>query len=495
MSSITLSRHASLPLRRPELLHDAISGGSESRQEMPVYNPATGAELCTVPQLRGGDAEALIHAAHRAWPAWKGLGAGGRAGILHRYADLIMANREDLAIIMTAEQGKPLAEARAEVEHGARYVRWYAEEARRIYGAVLPLERAGRRFVTLREPVGVCAAITPWNFPCSTVLRKVAPALAAACPVLVKPARQTPLSALALAVLAREAGVPAEILQVLPGQSAELGPLLTTHPLIRGLSFTGSTEVGKALMRASAATVKRLSLELGGHAPFIVFADADLDAAVQGLVACKFRNSGQTCVCANRLLVQQEVLEDFSERLLQAVRRLRMGDGFAPGTDLGPLIDEEAVDKVEAHIADALVGGAELACGGSRLPGRGHFFPPTVLMGVNATMRVAREETFGPVLPVLSFRDEAQAIQLANDTPYGLAAYFYSRDVNRIQRVAEELAFGMVAVNTGRMSSEAIPFGGYKESGFGREGSRHGIEEFLEVKSLCLGGLEGEGRR
>ncbi len=456
-----------------------------------MYNPATGALLCQVPMSDAAEAERLIRAAHRAWPAWKGLSAGQRASLLHRYADLILANREDLAVIMTAEQGKPLSEARAEVEHGARYVRWYAEEARRVYGAVLPVERAGRRFLTLREPVGVCAAITPWNFPCSTVLRKVAPALAAGCPVLVKPASQTPLSALALAVLAREAGLPAEVLQVVPGQSAELGPLLTGHPLIRGLSFTGSTEVGKRLMRESAATVKRLSLELGGHAPFIVFADADLDAAVQGLVACKFRNSGQTCVSANRLLVQETVLEPLTARLLQAVRRLRMGDGFSEGIDLGPLIDEEAVRKVEGHIADALAKGAALACGGSRLPGPGHFFPPTVLLGAERGMRVLREESFGPLLPVLSFRDEAQALSLANDTPYGLAAYFYSRDVNRIQRVAEHLAFGMVGINTGRMSSEAAPFGGVKESGFGREGSRHGMAEYLEVKSLCLGGLGG----
>ncbi len=479
-----------LPLRRPELLSAALSGKGGG-QKMPVYNPATGALLCRVPIPDVFEAEALILAAHRAWPAWKGLSAGQRAGLLHRYADLILANREDLAVIMTAEQGKPLPEARGEVEHGARYVRWYAEEARRVYGAVLPVERAGRRFLTLREPVGVCAAITPWNFPCSTVLRKVAPALAAGCPVLVKPASQTPLSALALAALAREAGLPAEVLQVVPGQSAELGPLLTGHPLIRGLSFTGSTEVGKTLMRESAATVKRLSLELGGHAPFIVFADADLDAAVQGLVACKFRNSGQTCVSANRLLLHETVLEPFTVRLLQAVRRLRVGDGFSEGIDLGPLIDEEAVRKVEGHIADALVRGAVLACGGSRLPGAGHFFPPTVLMGAEKGMRVLCKESFGPLLPVLSFRDEAQALSLANDTPYGLASYFYSRDVNRIQRVAEGLAFGMVGINTGRMSSEAAPFGGVKESGFGREGSRHGIAEYLEVKSLCLGGLGG----
>ena len=376
------------------------------------------------------------------------------------------------------------------MEHGARYVRWYAEEARRIYGSVLPIEQLSRRFMTVLEPVGVCAAITPWNFPCSTVLRKVAPALAAGCTVVLKPASHTPLSALALAFLAQEAGLPEAVLQVLPGRSSEIGPVLIGDPLVRGLSFTGSTAVGKELMRQSAATVKRLSLELGGHAPFIVFADADLDAAVQGVLACKFRNAGQTCVCANRLLVQETVLAEFCGRLSQAVQRLRVGDGFAAASDLGPLIDAAAVEKVEAHIADALAKGAMLACGGMRLSGQGYFFAPTLLTGATGTMRVAQEETFGPVLPVIGFRDEAEAISMANDTPYGLAAYFYSRDVRRIQRVAEALAFGMVGINTGRMSSEAAPFGGVKESGFGREGSRHGIREFLELKSLCLGGLK-----
>lgn len=431
----------------------------------------------------------MIAAAHRAWPAWKGGSARQRAALLHRYADLILANLEDLALIMTAEQGKPLPEARGEVEHGARYVRWYAEEARRIYGTVLPSEQADRRFITTLDSLGVCVAITPWNFPCSTVLRKVAPALAAGCPVVLKPASHTPLSALALVFLAQEAGLPEGVLQVLPGRSTEIGPVLTGNPLVRGLSFTGSTAVGKLLMRQCANTVKRLSLELGGHAPFIVFADADLDAAVQGVLSCKFRNTGQTCVCANRLLVEEGITTEFCECLSQAVQRLKVGDGFAAGSDLGPLIDAAAVDKVEMHIADALAQGAGLACGGERLLDQGYFFAPTLLTGATSTMRVTQEETFGPVLPVLSFSNEAEAISMANNTPYGLAAYFYSRDINRIQRVAEALAFGMVGINTGRMSSEAAPFGGVKESGFGREGSRHGIREFLEVKSLCLGGL------
>lgn len=457
---------------------------------MLVFDPATGAELCTVPKMAAEEAAALVEEAHRSWRTWKRSGAGERAALLHRYADLIMANLEDLAVIMTAEQGKPLPEARGEVAHGARYVRWYAEEAKRVYGEVQTQDGVGRRFFTLKEALGVCAAITPWNFPCSTVLRKVAPALAAGCTVLIKPASHTPLSALALAYLAEDAGFPPGVLQVLCGPSAAIGPVLTGHPLVRGLSFTGSTEVGKKLMQASAATVKRLSLELGGHAPFIVFADADLDAAVQGLLACKFRNSGQTCVSANRLLVQDTVLDAFSSRLLQAVQQLQTGSGFVAGTDLGPLIDEAAVCKVEEHINDALALGAILACGGRRLGDSGHFFTPTILMQATAAMRIMQEETFGPVLPVQAFRDENEAITMANNTPYGLAAYFYSRDINRITRVAERLAFGMVGINTGRMSSEAAPFGGVKESGFGREGSRHGIDEFLEIKSVCLGGLE-----
>lgn len=477
-------------LQRPELLSAVTCSGAHVGRSMPVYNPATGEALCAVPMLDAEGAAGRIDLASKAWQAWKVWSASARAALLHRFADLINANQEDLAHIMTAEQGKVLAEARGEVAHGARYVRWYAEEARRVYGEVLPREQAGRRFFVVREPIGVCAAITPWNFPCSTVLRKIAPALAAGCTVLVKPASQTPLSALVLAVLAREAGLPHGVLQVLPGPSAELGPLLSSHPQIRCLSFTGSTAVGKELMRACATTVKRLSLELGGHAPFIVFDDADLDAAVQGVLACKFRNSGQTCVCANRLLVQEKVLADFMGRLMQAVQQLQVGNGFAPGMDLGPLIDETAICKVEDHITDALARGAELVCGGVRLAGEGHFFAPTVLTRATADMLVAREETFGPVLPVFSFQNEAQAIHMANSTAYGLAAYFYSRDVNRIQRVAEALAFGMVGINTGRMSSEAAPFGGIKESGFGREGSRHGMDEYLEIKSICMGGLE-----
>ncbi|NLZ16273.1 MAG: NAD-dependent succinate-semialdehyde dehydrogenase [Desulfobulbaceae bacterium] len=479
-----------LRLKRPELLRATLGVQKQDEERMPVYDPATGAELCTVPRLAAEEAAAMVEEAHRSWRIWKRSGAGDRAALLHRYADLVAANQEDLAVIMTAEQGKPLSEARGEVAHGARYVRWYAEEAKRLYGEVQPQEEGDRRFFTLKEALGVCAAITPWNFPCSTVLRKVAPALAAGCTVLVKPASHTPLSALALACLAKDAGFPPGVLQVLCGPSAEIGPVLTRHPLVRGLSFTGSTEVGKKLMQASAAMVKRLSLELGGHAPFIVFADADLDAAVQGLLACKFRNSGQTCVAANRLLVQETVLDAFSVRLLQTVQQLRIGSGFVAGTDLGPLINEAAVCKVEGHIDDALALGAELACGGRRLGGSGHFFTPTILMQATATMRIMQEESFGPVLPVQAFRDENEAIAMANDTPYGLAAYFYSRDINRIIKVAESLHFGMVGINTGRMSSEAAPFGGVKESGFGREGSRHGIDEFLELKSVCLGGLE-----
>lgn len=475
-------------LKRPELLqtcaHVVDSG-------LPVVDPASGAVLCRAPAVGAEAVRAAILVADRALLAWKKLGPAARSRLLHAYADLIAENVDDLAVIMTAEQGKPVPEAKGEVEHGLEYVRWYAEEARRVYGQEWRLD-AGRRILVQKEALGVAAAITPWNFPCSTLLRKIAPALAAGCPVLVKPASQTPLSALALAALWQEAGGPAEVFQVLVGDAQEIGQVLTESPVVRGLSFTGSTEVGRLLMRASAATVKRLSLELGGHAPFIVFADADMDAALAGVLACKFRNSGQTCVSANRLLLQESIAEEFCARLIPAVSALKTGNGFDAGVDLGPLIDETAMAKVERHVADALSRGASLACGGGRLtvPGNAdHFFAPTLLVQARPDMLVAREETFGPLLPVLTFRDEAEALRLANATIYGLAAYFYSRDVARVQRVAERLAFGMVGVNTGRMSAEATPFGGVKQSGFGREGGHFGIDEFLEIKTLHLGGL------
>ena len=464
----------------------------ESREgrRLRVFDPASGERIGSVPAFGRSETAAAITAAHAAWAPWRALTARERARLLRRWYDLIIANLDDLARIMTREQGKPLAEAREEVRYGARYVEWYAEEAKRVYGETIPMARQGKRILVLREPVGVCAAITPWNFPSSMITRKAAPALAAGCPVVVKPAARTPFSALALARLADRAGIPPGVFNVVTGPAAEIGSELTANPLVRKLSFTGSTAVGKLLMRDCAATVKKISLELGGHAPFIVFADADVAAAVRGAMASKYRNSGQTCVCANRFIVHEAVFEQFAAGLVAAVRQLRIGCGFEEGVHQGPLIDVGAVRKVEAHIADALARGARLACGGRRVEGPGHFFEPTVLLDVRPEMRIAREETFGPLAPLFRFREDHEAVRLANDTPYGLAAYFYSRDIGRVWRTAESLEYGMVGINTGRMSSEAAPFGGIKESGIGREGSRHGIEEYLEMKYLCLGGLD-----
>ena len=463
----------------------------ESREgrRLRVFDPASGERIGSVPAFGRSETAAAITAAHAAWAPWRALTARERARLLRRWYDLIIANLDDLARIMTREQGKPLAEAREEVRYGARYVEWYAEEAKRVYGETIPMARQGKRILVLREPVGVCAAITPWNFPSSMITRKAAPALAAGCPVVVKPAARTPFSALALARLADRAGIPPGVFNVVTGPAAEIGSELTANPLVRKLSFTGSTAVGKLLMRDCAATVKKISLELGGHAPFIVFADADVAAAVRGAMASKYRNSGQTCVCANRFIVHEAVFEQFAAGLVAAVRQLRIGCGFEEGVHQGPLIDVGAVRKVEAHIADALARGARLACGGRRVEGPGHFFEPTVLLDVRPEMRIAREETFGPVAPLFRFREDHEAVRLANDTPYGLAAYFYSRDIGRVWRTAESLEYGMVGINTGRMSSESAPFGGIKESGIGREGSRYGIDEYLEMKYLCLGGL------
>ena len=454
-----------------------------------VFDPASGARIGSVPALGRSETAAAIAAAHTAWPLWRGLTARERSRLLRRWYDLLIRNLDDLAQIMTAEQGKPLVEAREEVRYGANYVEWYAEEAKRVYGDTIPMAQQGKRILVLREPVGVCAAITPWNFPSSMITRKAAPALAAGCPVVVKPAARTPFSALALARLADRAGLPPGVFNVVTGPAAEIGQEMTSNPLVRKLSFTGSTAVGKRLMADCAGTVKKISLELGGHAPFIVFADADIEAAVRGAMASKYRNSGQTCVCANRFIVQDGVYDRFAAELVAAVRRLRVGCGFEEGVHQGPLIDDEAVHKVEAQIADALARGARLACGGRRVEGPGHFFEPTVLLDVTPAMRIAHEETFGPVAPLFRFREDQEAVRLANDTPYGLAAYFYSRDIGRVWRTAETLEYGMVGINTGRMSSESAPFGGIKESGIGREGSRYGIDEYLEMKYLCLGGL------
>jgi succinate-semialdehyde dehydrogenase/glutarate-semialdehyde dehydrogenase len=417
------------------------------------------------------------------------LTAQERSVLLRRWYDLIVEHHQDLAVLMTMEQGKPLAEARGEVLHGAAYVEWFAEEAKRVYGDTIPMVQKGKRIVVLKEPVGVCAAITPWNFPSSMITRKAAPALAAGCPVVVKPASETPFSALALAWLAEQAGFPAGVFNVITGPAQEIGAEMTANPLVRNLSFTGSTEVGKLLMRDCASTVKKVSLELGGHAPFIVCADADLDEAVRGAMVSKYRNSGQTCVCANRFIVHESVYEAFGAKLVEAVRQLRVGSGFEEGVQQGPLIDLCALKKVEEQVWDAVGKGARIACGGQRVQATGFFYEPTVLLDASPEMLIAHDETFGPVAPLFSFKNDREAVDLANNTPYGLAAYLYSRDIGRIWRMSEALEYGMVGINTGRMSSEAAPFGGIKESGIGREGSKYGVEEYLELKYLCLGGL------
>jgi succinate-semialdehyde dehydrogenase/glutarate-semialdehyde dehydrogenase len=456
-----------------------------------VRNPATGELLGTVPSLGREETRQAIAAAEAAWPGWRNRTAHERSRLIRRWYDLIVENQRDLAVIMTAEQGKPIAESLGEILYGASFVEWFAEEAKRVYGDTIPMAQPGKRIVVIKQPIGVCAAITPWNFPSSMITRKVAPALAAGCPVVVKPAAQTPFSALALAVLAEEAGLPPGVFNVLTGPAREIGSELTSNPAVRKLSFTGSTEVGKVLMRQCADTVKKVSLELGGHAPFIVFDDADLDAAVAGAIASKYRNSGQTCVCANRFIIQKGIYKTFAERLIKAVtEQLRVGNGFDEGVTQGPLIDLNAVLKMEHQIKDALDKGARLGCGGKRVGEAGFFFEPTVLLDVTPDMLIAHEETFGPIAPLFSFSTEEEAVALANDTPYGLASYFFSRDIGKCWRVAENLEYGMVGINTGIMSTESAPFGGIKESGIGREGSKYGIEEYLELKYLCLGGIE-----
>nr|WP_320010268.1 NAD-dependent succinate-semialdehyde dehydrogenase [uncultured Desulfobulbus sp.] len=477
-------------LLRSQCFVDGVWTDGSGADRISVYNPATGALVGTVPSFSQKETQMSIEAASRAWPIWKGLSTDERSRILRRWYELILEHHRDLAVLMTLEQGKPLAEAQGEVLHGASYVEWFAEEAKRIYGDTMPMAQKGKRIVVLKEPVGVCAAITPWNFPSQMVTRKASPALAAGCPVVLKPAARTPFSALALAFLAQQAGFPQGVFNVITGPAQEIGQELTANPLVRKLSFTGSTAVGKRLMRDCAGTVKKVSLELGGHAPFIVFDDADVDAAVRGAMASKYRNSGQTCVCANRFIVQQGVCEEFAEKLVAEVRKLQVGSGFDQCVQQGPLIDQTALEKVEAQVEDAVSKGAQVACGGTRVGSAGFFYAPTVLLGATKEMRIAQEETFGPVAPIFCFTEDREAVSLANATPYGLAAYFYSQNMNRIWRVAEALEYGMVGINTGRMSSEAAPFGGIKESGVGREGSRYGLEEYLELKYLCLGGLD-----
>ena len=456
---------------------------------IPVDNPATGEIIGHVPKLGRTETRAAIDAAASVYPAWRARTGKERAVLLRKWFDLIMANQEDLANLMTLEQGKPLAESRGEVAYGAGFIEWFSEEAKRTYGDTIPSHARDKRIVVVKEPIGVVGCITPWNFPIAMITRKVGPALAAGCTVVAKPASQTPFSALALAVLAERAGIPKGVFNVLTGSATEIGGELTSNPKVRKISFTGSTAIGKVLMAQCAGTVKKVSLELGGNAPFIVFDDADLDAAVDGAIVSKYRNTGQTCVCANRLLVQDSVYDDFAARLARAVDKLKVGPGFDEGVSQGPLIDEAAVEKVESHIQDARSKGASVIKGGTRLQPGGRFFAPTVLTGVTPDMDIAREETFGPVAPLFRFDTEADAIELANRTEFGLAAYFYGRDIGRVWRVAEALEYGIVGVNTGLISTEVAPFGGMKESGIGREGSKYGIEEYLEVKYICVGGI------
>lgn len=462
----------------------------DSSEKIEVLNPADNSVLGTVPSLGAEEAKRAIEAAEKSYKPWKELTAKERSVILRKWYDLIVANRQDLAIIMTSEQGKPLAEAEGEVLYGASYVEWFAEEAKRVYGDTIPMAQKGKRIVVLKEPVGVCAAITPWNFPSAMITRKAAPALAAGCPVIVKPAAQTPFSAMALAELAHRAGIPKGVFNVITGPAREIGAEFTKSTIVRKLSFTGSTPVGKKLMAACSETVKKVSLELGGHAPFIVFNDADIDVAVTEAVASKYRNAGQTCVCANRFIIQDGVYEEFAKKLSIAVKeQLRVGTGFERENNQGPLIDLNAVLKVEEQIKDACDKGAVLLAGGNRAGGNGFFFEPTILGNVTTEMKIATEETFGPVAPLFVFSDEAEGVAMANDSEYGLASYFFSRDMARCFRVTEALEYGMVGVNTGVLSSEAAPFGGMKESGIGREGSKYGIEEYLEIKYMCVGGL------
>ncbi len=471
-----------------------IDGGwrdADDGATIEVTNPADDQAIGTVPKMGASETRRAIEAANRALPPWRAKTAKERSQILRRWHDLMLENADDLATIMTLEQGKPLAEAKGEVVYAASFIEWFAEEAKRVYGDTIPAHQVDKRIVVLREPIGVTAAITPWNFPAAMITRKAGAALAAGCTMVVKPASMTPYSALALAELAARAGLPAGVLSVVTGASGAIGAEITANPIVRKLTFTGSTEVGKILLEQCAGTVKKVSMELGGNAPFIVFDDADLDAAVEGAMISKYRNTGQTCVCANRIMVQDGVHDAFNAKLAEAVSALKVGNGLEAGVDQGPLINMAAVAKVEEHIADALSKGARVVVGGARHPLGGSFFEPTLLVDVTPEMVVAREETFGPLAPIFRFSSEAEAIEMANDTEFGLASYFYSRDIGRIWRVSEGLEYGMVGINTGLVSTEVAPFGGVKESGIGREGSKYGIDDYLEVKYLCMGGIDG----
>jgi succinate-semialdehyde dehydrogenase/glutarate-semialdehyde dehydrogenase len=454
-----------------------------------VTNPANNEELGTVPKMGTAETRRAIEAADAALPAWRARTAKDRSALLHRWFELMLEHKQDLAMIMTAEQGKPLTESLGEIGYGASFIEWFSEEAKRVYGDTIPAQATDRRIVVIKQPIGVVGAITPWNFPNAMITRKCGAALAAGCTVVVKPASQTPYSALALAELAERAGIPRGVLNIVSGSAAAIGGELTSNPIVRKITFTGSTEVGKLLMKQSAETVKRVSLELGGNAPFIVFDDADLDAAVLGAIASKYRNTGQTCVCVNRILVQDGIYDEFARRLVAAVAKLKVSDGMVEGAQQGPLIDMAAVKKVEDHIQDALDKGARVLLGGKRHELGGSFFQPTILSDVTPDMAVAKEETFGPVAPLFRFSTEEEAIRMANDTEVGLASYFYTRDIGRIWRVGEALEYGMVGINEGIISTEVAPFGGVKESGNGREGSKYGIEDYLEIKYMCMGGL------
>ncbi|MGC4000900.1 MAG: NADP-dependent succinate-semialdehyde dehydrogenase [Anaeromyxobacter sp.] len=475
-------------LRQRAYLRGAWTEADDGRT-IPVTNPASGEVIGTVPRMGAAETRRAIEAAEDALPGWRSRTARERAAVLRRWFELVMQNQEDLATLMTAEQGKPMTESRGEIAYAASYLEWFSEEGKRVYGDTIPGHQADKRILVLKEPVGVVAAITPWNFPAAMITRKAAAALAAGCTVVVKPATATPFSALALAELGERAGLPPGALNVVTGDSGPIGRELTSHPAVRKLSFTGSTEVGKQLMAQCAGTMKKVSMELGGNAPFLVFDDADVDAAVVGALASKYRNSGQTCVCTNRFLVQAGIHDAFARKLAEAVGKLKVGDGLQAGTQQGPLIDEAAVKKVEEHLADALRKGGKVLAGGARHALGGTFFQPTVIVGATPEMALAREETFGPVAPLFRFETEAEAIQLANDTEFGLAAYCYTRDLARAWRVSEALEYGMVGLNTGLISTEVAPFGGVKESGVGREGSKYGIEDYLVVKYVCIGGI------
>lgn len=458
---------------------------ADDQATLTVRNPATGTTVGTVPNMGAVECRRAVEAAARAFPAWAALSVKRRSDLLRRWYELMMASQDDLGRILTLEQGKPLAEARGEIAYGASFIEWFAEEARRGYGDVIPATQLDKRILVLRQPVGVCAAITPWNFPNAMLGRKLGPALAAGCTMVVKPASQTPYSALAMALLAERAGIPAGVINVVTGSAEAIGGELATNPTVRKLTFTGSTEIGRRLMQQCAGTIKKISLELGGNAPFIVFDDADLDAAVTGAMIAKFRNNGQTCVCANRIFVHARVYDDFTARLMQRVSALRVGNGVDEGVEIGPMIDDKALTKVEQLIADAVQGGAQVKVGGQRLEGR--FFTPTVLTNVNCNMQVAIEETFGPVAPLIRFDDEEEVIGMANDTDFGLASYFYTNNLQRSWRVAERLDYGMVGINTGLISTAEAPFGGVKQSGLGREGSKYGLDDYTELKYVCIG--------